>query len=121
VLIALAVGLAFVPMTIASVHGVPERESGLASGLINTSQQIGGAIGLALTATIANSHIDHALSTAKGDPAAILDALAGGFDRAFLAAAVLAAVATAAALLILRPGAAYGQPTPAAGAATVSS
>jgi EmrB/QacA subfamily drug resistance transporter len=101
-IIALAVGLAFVPMTIASVHNVPEQESGLASGLINTSQQIGGAIGLALTATIANSHIDKTLATANGRPAVILDALAGGFDRAFLAGAVLAAVAMVAGLMILR-------------------
>ena len=47
VICAVGAGLVFVPVTIAAVAGVEERESGLASGLINTSQQIGGAIGLA--------------------------------------------------------------------------
>src|SRR5207249_1349809 len=50
---AVGLGLAFVPQTIAAVSGVGEREAGLASGLINASQQVGGAVGLAVLATIA--------------------------------------------------------------------
>src|ERR687893_797355 len=51
---AVGLGFAFVPMTIAAVSGVEAHEAGLASGLINTSQQVGGALGLAILATIAN-------------------------------------------------------------------
>ena len=54
-LAAVGLGFAFVPMTIAAVAGVEPHEAGLASGLINTSQQVGGALGLAILAAIANS------------------------------------------------------------------
>ena len=57
-LAAVGLGFAFVPMTIAAVSGVSSQEAGLASGLINTSQQIGGALGLAILASIANSQTD---------------------------------------------------------------
>ena len=57
-LAAVGLGLAFVTTTIAAVAGVDDNESGLASGLINTSQQVGGALGLAILATIANSVSD---------------------------------------------------------------
>ena len=57
-LAAAGLGFAFVTTTIAAVSGVREEESGLASGLINTSQQIGGALGLAVLATIANSRTE---------------------------------------------------------------
>ena len=57
-LAAVGLGLAFVSMTVAAVSGVETHEVGLASGLINTSQQIGGALGLAILATVANSKID---------------------------------------------------------------
>ena len=52
---AVGLGFAFVPMTIAAVTGVEAHEAGLASGLINTSQQVGGALGLAILAAVANS------------------------------------------------------------------
>ena len=55
---ALGLGFAFVPMTVAAVAGVEPHEAGLASGLINTSQQVGGALGLAILAAIANSRTD---------------------------------------------------------------
>ena len=57
-LAAVGLGFAFVTTTIAAVSGVEEKESGLASGLINTSQQVGGALGLAMLSTIATSHTD---------------------------------------------------------------
>ena len=53
-LAAVGLGFAFVPVTIAAVSGNQPNEAGLASGLINTSQQVGGALGLAILATIAN-------------------------------------------------------------------
>jgi EmrB/QacA subfamily drug resistance transporter len=78
---ALGLGLAFVPVTIAAVSGVDEREAGLASGLINTSQQIGGALGLAILSAISISVIGSSRSPAV---------LTHGFHDAFLAGAGLA-------------------------------
>jgi EmrB/QacA subfamily drug resistance transporter len=95
-LAAIGLGLAFVPVTIAAVSGIQPNEAGLASGLINTSQQVGGALGLAILATIANSRTLHLLHAGGVDHAV---ALTKGFDRAFLigagfaiAGAILAAV-----------------------------
>src|SRR4051794_9402187 len=85
-LAAIGLGLAFVSMTVAAVSGVERHEAGLASGLINTSQQIGGALGLAILATVANSRTDHV--AAAGKPAAV--ALTAGFHNAFLVAAGMA-------------------------------
>ena len=67
-LAAVGLGFAFVPETIAAVSGVEEREAGLASGLINTSQQVGGALGLAVLATVAFTQIDDAAASAGGAP-----------------------------------------------------
>jgi len=79
----IGLGFAFVPVTIAAVSGIPDREQGLASGLINTSQQIGGALGLAILATIATAKTNDALSAAGGSPSAQGEALTEGFARAF--------------------------------------
>ena len=76
-LAAFGLGLAFVPMTIAAVSGVSGREAGLASGLINTSQQVGGALGLAILATVANSRTDDVMAAAGGAKAGAPD----GADR----------------------------------------
>jgi EmrB/QacA subfamily drug resistance transporter len=86
-LAAVGLGFAFVPVTIAAVAGVPGRESGLASGLINTSQQVGGALGLAVLATIANTRTDHLMSQAGGNKAELPSALTEGFQSAFLTGA----------------------------------
>jgi EmrB/QacA subfamily drug resistance transporter len=95
-LAAFGLGLAFVPVTIAAVSGTSPQEAGLASGLINTSQQVGGALGLAILATIANSRTQDVI---HGGVHATSVALTKGFDRAFLvgagfavAGAILAAV-----------------------------
>jgi EmrB/QacA subfamily drug resistance transporter len=93
-LAAVGLGFAFVPVTIAAVTGTKPHEAGLASGLINTSQQIGGALGLAILATVANSRTQDIL-TAGAHNTAI--ALTKGFDRAFLIGggfAVLGAILT---------------------------
>ena len=98
VLAAVGLGFAFVPVTIAAVTGTDPHEAGLASGLINTAQQIGGALGLAILATIANSHTQSLFHSGVHNPSA---ALTSGFDRAFLVGAGFAvAGAILAALLI---------------------
>ena len=97
-LAAFGLGFAFVPVTIAAVTGTEPREAGLASGLINTSQQIGGALGLAILATIANSRTQSLIHAGVHSTAV---AMTKGFDRAFLVGAGLAvAGAILAAVLI---------------------
>ena len=91
-LAAVGLGFAFVPMTVAAVAGVEPHEAGLASGLINTSQQVGGALGLAILAMIANSRTDHLMQTAGGDPRALPHALTEGFQIAFTVGAAFAVV-----------------------------
>jgi predicted MFS family arabinose efflux permease len=86
-LAAVGLGFSFVPTTIGAVSGVDHDDSGLASGLINASQQIGGALGLAVLATVANGRTDDALASAGGDPAALPAALTDGFQAAFVGGA----------------------------------
>jgi EmrB/QacA subfamily drug resistance transporter len=82
-LAAVGLGLAFVPVTIAAVAGTEPKEAGLASGLINTSEQVGGALGLAVLATVANSRTQSLLHAGVHSSVA----LTKGFDRAFIAGA----------------------------------
>ncbi len=90
---AVGLGFAFVPVTIAAVSGVEDREQGLASGLINTSQQVGGALGLAILAAIANGIIN-----GSHDPGKLTE----GFQAAFLAGAGLAILGLIATLVLIR-------------------
>jgi EmrB/QacA subfamily drug resistance transporter len=99
-LAAAGLGFAFVTTTIAAVSGVREQESGLASGLINTSQQIGGALGLAVLATIANSRTEDLM--ASGDSPGLTNALNEGFQSAFLAGAGIAVLGLALTLVLIR-------------------
>jgi EmrB/QacA subfamily drug resistance transporter len=96
-IVALGMGLAFVPLTIAALSGVNESESGLASGLMATAQQIGQAVGLAVLTGVA--------TTAAPTP----DALTSGFQDAFLVAAAFALIAALAAALIIRQTSAIGR------------
>jgi EmrB/QacA subfamily drug resistance transporter len=89
---AVGLGFAFVPMTIAAVSGVESNEAGLASGLINTSQQVGGALGLAILASIANSRTDELMQVANGAQSALPHALTEGFQLAFIVGAGFAVV-----------------------------
>ncbi len=86
-LAAIGLGFAFVPSTIAAVTGTRPDEAGLASGLINTSQQVGGALGLAVLATIANGRTDDVFAAGERNQAV---ALTEGFQDAFLAGAGIA-------------------------------
>jgi EmrB/QacA subfamily drug resistance transporter len=101
-LAAVGLGFAFVTTTIAAVSGIQDTEQGLASGLINTSQQIGGALGLAVLATIANSRTDSVVQDAGGDPSALPGALVEGFQSAFLGAAVIAVIGLVLTLVLIR-------------------
>jgi len=101
-LAATGLGFAFVTTTIAAVSGVRSQESGLASGLINTSQQIGGALGLAVLATIANSRTADVMASAGGDPTALTNALTEGFQSAFLGGAVIALLGLVLTLTLIR-------------------
>jgi EmrB/QacA subfamily drug resistance transporter len=92
-LAAVGLGFAFVPVTIAAVSGVADREQGLASGLINTSQQVGGALGLAVLAAIANSEI----GTSR-DPGVLTD----GFASAFLVGSGFAIIGLLATFFLIR-------------------
>jgi len=96
---AAGLGFAFVTTTIAAVSGVEESEAGLASGLINTSQQIGGALGLAVLSTVAISRTDDVL--ASGDPSRV-NALTEGFQSAFLGGAGIALLGFVLTLILIR-------------------
>ncbi|WDZ82305.1 MFS transporter [Micromonospora cathayae] len=82
-------GLALVPLVVAAVSGVAREESGIASGLMNTSQQVGGAVGLAVLVTVANEALSGKISEGVAQGSALLD----GLHAAFLVAAILTAVA----------------------------
>jgi hypothetical protein len=79
----------FIPVSIAGLAGVSEREAGLASGLLNTSQQLGGAIGVAIASTVAATH----LKTLLGDGRTTSAALTGGFQWAFWVCGAIALLA----------------------------
>jgi EmrB/QacA subfamily drug resistance transporter len=88
----------FVPISIGGLTGVAEREAGLASGLLNTSQQLGGAIGVAIASTVAATHVKTLL--AGGD--ATSAALTGGFQWAFWVCGATALLAPLTAAVLLR-------------------
>jgi EmrB/QacA subfamily drug resistance transporter len=97
-IIALGMAMCFVPISIAALAGVHREEAGLASGLINTTQQIGGAVGIALLSTIAITRTDNQLAVGTAVP----DAMVAGFQLAFLVGAAIAAAGLVAALLLIR-------------------
>ncbi len=99
ILAAVGLGFAFVPVTIAAVSGISNDDSGLASGLINTSQQVGGALGLAILGTIASSKTSDLVTSGDSNPAA---ALTEGFQLAFLAGAGFAILGIIATLVLVR-------------------
>jgi EmrB/QacA subfamily drug resistance transporter len=104
ILVGTGITLAGVPMTIAAMSGVEERDAGLASGLINTSQQLGAAIVLALLVTISSSQTK-AIIAIQGNSAEVMAiALTKGFQLAFLVGAgLLVAGAITAVLFIKNP------------------
>jgi EmrB/QacA subfamily drug resistance transporter len=99
VLAAIGLGFGFVTSTIAAVSGVKPQEQGLASGLINTSQQIGGALGLAVLSTIATTRTHDVMASGGSS---FVKALTDGFQSAFLGGAVIAGLGVLATLVLIR-------------------
>src|SRR3954447_9590379 len=90
-------GLSFVPVTIAATNGVASGDAGLASGLLNTTQQVGGSLGLAILSSVSTSRVTSALHGGSALPAA----LTHGFKGAFTVAAVLCAIGVVLAVVLL--------------------
>lgn len=97
-LLGLGAGIAFNPMLLAAMSDVEPSQSGLASGVVNTAFMMGGALGLAVLASLAAAHT----AALAGAGAAPVAALAGGYRVTFLAGAVIAAVAAALAAALVR-------------------
>jgi len=103
-LASIGMGLVFVPVTLIATSGIPDGDAGLASGLFNTSQQIGGALGLAVLSTIATSKTTGVIEELGRRPseADTASALVDGFHLAWLGSAVLLAAGAVLLLVLLR-------------------
>src|SRR5215217_2030061 len=99
VVLGLGVGMAMNPVLLAAMSDVPQEQSGLASGVVNTAFMMGGALGLAVLASLAASRSESLLT--GGD--ARLAALAGGYHAAFLVGSIFAAAAAAVGAVLLGP------------------
>jgi len=101
---AIGMGMTFVPLTLVATAGVAPADAGLASGTFNTSQQVGGALGLAVLATLASNRTSSSLSDVAGVPNVLAQhqALVDGFQVAFIASAVLMAIGLATVSALLR-------------------
>lgn len=96
-LAALGMALAYIPATMSGMAGAKPEETGLASGLINTTYQIGSAIGLAIMVAVSTSRIGHGASAGK-----TAEGMLEGFQAAFLGASVVAGIAALAALVLVQ-------------------
>ena len=101
ILLGLGAGMAFNPVLLAAMSDVEPTEAGLASGVVNTSFMMGGALGLAVLASLAASRTDTLTAEGSGE----LEALTGGYHAAFLVGAIFAFAAAALGGLLLRQGA----------------
>lgn len=109
----LGLGLSFVPVQVAAFTGTEEDESGLSAGLINTAQEVGGALGLAVAATYAFRRVDALTKWADGVPARVTEARTEVFHDAFLAGACFAAAGLLLTLILLPFTRASDQPAAA--------
>jgi EmrB/QacA subfamily drug resistance transporter len=104
ILMSLGMGLTFVPVTLIATSGVPNEDAGLASGLYNTSQQIGGALGLAILSTLAVGATEDTLAGLgrEPQPADQAQALVDGFHVAYFGSAIMVGAGAVLLLLLLR-------------------
>jgi EmrB/QacA subfamily drug resistance transporter len=101
--LSIGLGLVFVPITLLGTSGVSNDDAGLASGLFNSAQQIGGSLGLAIMATLSVSHANSLIRHGAGASAANrVAATVSGYHVAFLVAAIMVAVGGAILVLFLR-------------------
>ena len=112
ILLGVGAGIAFNPVLLAAMGDVAPSEAGLASGVVNTSFMMGGALGLAVLASLAASRTDTLLASGEG----AVEALNGGYRVAFLAGALFAALAATIGGALLRPGGAAEAHSEAVGA-----
>lgn len=105
ILLGLGCGMVFVTLQIAAFIGISDEEAGVGAGLINTSQEAGGALGLAVIATIAYNGLEDKLAKTGGNPTKIHDIQATANHHAFLAAAILSFGALLVALFFMPKGA----------------
>jgi EmrB/QacA subfamily drug resistance transporter len=96
--VGIGTAFAFIPISIGALTGVTEHEAGLASGLVYTSQELGGAIGIAIASSVAATHYKALLHGGTGVHAA----LTGGFDRAFWVLGAIALLAAPAVFAVVR-------------------
>ena len=97
-IVAMGMAFSFVSISIAALAGIEAKEAGLASGLINTSQQIGGALGIAILSSVAIAKTNNAAGSGEAMP----EALTAGFHAAFWVGAVVAALGVVASLVLIR-------------------
>jgi EmrB/QacA subfamily drug resistance transporter len=105
ILLGFGAGMAFNPVLLAAMGDVDQSEAGLASGVVNTSFMMGGALGLAVLASVAASRTSSLRDSGDG----VLSALTGGYHTAFLVGAVFAVAAATLGSVLLRPAAIPGQ------------
>ena len=103
-------GFSFVPVSIAALVGVRYDEAGIASGIINTSQQVGGALGTAILSTVAFTRVaDYMSSHVPPGATTLQHAYVSGYSVAFGVGAALAAIGVVLSLLFIPPGAATAE------------
>jgi EmrB/QacA subfamily drug resistance transporter len=110
-LLGIGAGLSFPSLMTLAMSGATQSDSGLASGLVNTSLQVGGALGLAVLATLSTTRTDNLLA----DGEATKDALTGGYHLAFIIAASLVALGIVVATTVLQPAPAVAEAEEGAG------
>jgi EmrB/QacA subfamily drug resistance transporter len=101
-MMAIGMAITFVTATVIATNGISAKQSGLVSGLLNTSQQIGGAIGLAVLSVISTAATKTAMLNAHGNLSALPQSIVTGFQHGFFAAALFAICGSIVALIVVK-------------------